>query len=263
MLDLIVRSKLQEVASLQGRRSALSRAAGQAPAPRSVWDDLAGKSEVAVIAEVKRRSPSAGSLADEVEPALRASAYVRGGAWAISVLTDGPYFGGSLDDLVGVRAAVDAPVLRKDFVIDELQLLEARAAGADLVLLIARILEPRRLATLRTEAETLGLTALVEIHGEAELAPALDSGARLLGINNRDLDTFRTDLAVTKRMMRSVPAGVFVVSESGIRTPDDVVSLADSGAHAVLVGEALMRSEDPEKAVRDLSSVPRVAERPS
>lgn len=262
VLDRIVRSKAQEVASLQGTRSELSRAAGRTAAPRPVCDELAGRSEVAVIAEVKRRSPSAGSLA-EVDPAERAAAYVRGGAWAISVLTDGPFFGGSLDDLGAVRDAVDAPVLRKDFVIDEVQLLEARAAGADLVLLIARILEPDRLAALRAEAETLGMTALVEIHGESELGPALDSGARLLGINNRDLDTFRTDLAVTKRVLPSVPDGVLVVSESGIKTPDDVFEVAASGAHAVLVGEALMRSGDPERAVRGLSSVPRIAERPS
>lgn len=263
VLDRIVRSKVQEVASLRDRRSALSQAAGRAPEARAVREDLAGRSTVAVIAEVKRRSPSAGSLAAEVDPVARAAAYEEGGAWAVSVLTDGPFFGGSLEDLGRVRAAVDVPVLRKDFIIDELQLLEARAAGADLVLLIARILEPVRLGALRAEAETLGMTALVEIHGEGELGPALDSGARLLGVNNRDLDTFRTDLAVTEQVLPLVPDGVLVVSESGIRGPDDVSRVAGAGAHAVLVGEALMRSPDPAEAVRSLSSVPRVAGRSS
>ena len=257
VLDRIVRSKTQEVDALRVRGSELSRTAGQAAAPRPVWKDLATRSHVAVIAEVKRRSPSAGPLAEAVDPAVRAAGYVRGGAWAVSVLTDGPFFGGTLADLTAVRNAVDAPVLRKDFLIDEVQLLEARGAGADLVLLIARILKPRRLATLRAEAEALGMTALVEIHGASELAPALDSGARLLGVNNRDLDTFQTDLSVTERILPAVPDGVLVVSESGIRTADDVSRLADAGAQAVLVGEALMRNADPEGAVRDLAAVSR------
>ncbi len=256
VLDRIVRSKVDEIEALRGRRSTVEAAAASGN-PRPVLKPLAEADRVAVIAEVKRRSPSAGALAEDVDPVARAGGYARGGAFAISVLTDGPFFGGSLEDLRRVREGVDIPVLRKDFILDELQLLEALGAGADLVLLIARILTPPRLARLREETEALGMTALVEIHGESELGPALDAGARLLGVNNRDLATFTTDLAVTAALAPRVPPGVLVVSESGIRTPEDVATVGAAGAQGVLVGESLMRSEDPEAAVRALASVPR------
>jgi indole-3-glycerol phosphate synthase len=255
VLNRIVESKAKEVETLRGRRSVLEAGAGRAPSPRPVWEELAEGRKVAVFAEVKRRSPSAGALAEQVDPPSRAADYARGGAWAISVLTDGPYFGGSLDDLMAVREAVEIPVLRKDFILDELQLLQTRAVGADLVLLIARILDPAHLARLRAEAEAMGMAALVEVHDEAELGPALDSGARLIGINNRDLDTFRTDLAVTEALMPLVPEGVHVIAESGIRDARDVERVVRAGARGVLVGEALMRSGDPEAVVRALASV--------
>ncbi|MDH3223698.1 MAG: indole-3-glycerol phosphate synthase TrpC [Gemmatimonadota bacterium] len=257
ILDRIVRTKADEIESLRGRRSGVEARAASVRAPRDVLGPLEAMDRVAVIAEVKRRSPSAGALGESVDPVARAAAYAVGGAFAISVLTDGPFFGGSLEDLGQVRQRVEIPVLRKDFILDELQLLEARGAGADLVLLIARILTPRRLARLREETEALGMTALVEVHEASELGPALDAGARLLGINNRDLSTFTTDLGVTAALLPSVPRDVFVISESGVRTPADVATVGAAGAHGVLVGESLMRSEDPEKAVRALASVSR------
>ena len=183
--------------------------------------------------------------------------YERAGASALSVLTDGPWFGGSLADLGAVRGQVRVPILRKDFTLVEEQVLEARAGGADAVLLIVRILDDARLRGLRELAESLGMAALVEVHDAAELERALASGARVVGVNNRDLATFRTSLAHTFDLLPGVPAEVVVVSESGIRTPADVERLGAEGVHAVLVGEALLREPDPGAAARALAGRPR------
>jgi indole-3-glycerol phosphate synthase len=206
---------------------------------------------VRLLAELKRKSPVAGVLARGFDPVARAPEYVGAGAAALSVLT-AAHFEGSLADLDTVRARVGCPLLRKDFVVDEYQLWEARAHGADAALLIVAILEPPRLADLHEAARGLGLGALVEVHDEGELDAAARLGARLIGINNRDLKTFRTDLATTERLAPRAPAGATIVSESGIASRADVARVAAAGAHAVLVGEALSRSGDPAAKVREL-----------
>src|SRR5690606_33487001 len=183
--------------------------------------------------------------------------YEAAGASAISVLTDGEYFGASLDNLMAVRSRVGVPVLRKDFVLDAVQLWEARAAGADAVLLIVRILDDAALADLLSLSRELGLSALVEVHDERELDRALEAGAEVVGVNNRDLATFRTDLAVTERLAARVPADRILVAESGIRAAADVDRMGAAGADAVLVGESLMRESDPGLAARALVGRPR------
>jgi indole-3-glycerol phosphate synthase len=207
-----------------------------------------------VIAEVKRRSPSKGDLADIADPAALASAYQRGGAEAVSVLTEGRRFGGSLDDLRAVRAAVTIPVLRKDFVVEPYQLLEARAAGADLVLLIVAALADDELRALHDHARELGLTPLVEVHDEPEAERALDAGAALVGVNARNLKTLEVDVATFAKVVPLL-ADVVTVAESGITGPDDVRRYVAEGADVVLVGEALVRDGDPEAAVRAMTGV--------
>jgi len=208
---------------------------------------------VSVIAEVKRRSPSKGELAEIAEPAVLADAYARGGAAAISVLTEERRFGGSLADLRAVRSAVDLPVLRKDFIVTPYQLLEARAAGADLALLIVAALDDDALRSLHDEARELGLTVLVEVHDEAETERAVALGAELIGINARNLRTLAVDPDTFGRLAPLVPEDRVLVAESGIAGPADAVSFADQGARVVLVGEALVRDGDPEAAVRALT----------
>lgn len=210
---------------------------------------------VSVIAEVKRASPSAGQLASIDDPAELARSYAAGGAGAISVLTESRRFGGSLADLAAVRAAVDIPVLRKDFVISAYQLWEARAVGADMVLLMASVLEQQALVCLIERAQSIGLTPLVEAHTATEVERSLLAGARLLGINNRDLTTLRVDLSTFATLAPMVPDSVVRVAESGIRGPHDVFELAQAGADAVLVGTSLVSgsaSTDPAAAVADL-----------
>jgi indole-3-glycerol phosphate synthase len=208
-----------------------------------------------IIAEVKRRSPSKGAIKEGADPAAVARAYEAGGAAAVSVLTDARYFGGSLDDLVAVRAAVGLPVLRKDFIIDAYQLAESAAAGADAVLLIVRALPGDRLPRLLAEARRLGIEALVEVHDAAEMAAAAAAGATVVGINNRDLGTFTVDTGLTVRLAPLAPRGAVVVSESGIAAPADIAKLTAAGAAAFLVGESLMRAGDPTRALRDLRGV--------
>ena len=208
-----------------------------------------------VIAEVKRRSPSKGDLAGIPDPAALATAYERGGAAAVSVLTEERRFGGSLGDLSAVRAAVGIPVLRKDFVIDPYQLLEARAAGADLVLLIVAALPGDMLVHLHDLARELGLTALVEVHDEPEAERAADLGAGLVGVNARNLRTLDVDPATFAKLAPLLPGDVVKVAESGITGPDDVRRHVLEGADAVLVGEALVRDGDPEAAVRALTGL--------
>jgi indole-3-glycerol phosphate synthase len=207
---------------------------------------------VTVIAEVKRSSPSKGALAVIADPAGLAAEYAAGGAGVISVLTEGRRFGGSLQDLAAVRAAVDIPVLRKDFMLSPYQLWEARAYGADLILLIVAALDQPTLVGLRERAESLGMTALVEVHDEAEAERAVQAGARVIGINARNLATLEVDRGTFARLAPRIPPGVVTVAESGVRGPQDVIEYARAGASAVLVGESLVIGGRPREAVADL-----------
>jgi indole-3-glycerol phosphate synthase len=211
--------------------------------------DAAGTS---LIAEAKRRSPSRGVLREPYDAAELALQYVGAGARAVSVLTEPQFFGGSPEDLAAVRDACAAPILRKDFVVDPYQVFEARAWGASAVLLIVASLDDARLADLRSLASELGLDALVEVHTEREAERALAAGAAIVGVNNRDLATFRTDRSTTARIARTLPRGTRVVAESGIANRADVLEVERGGACAVLVGEALVTAPDPAAKVREL-----------
>jgi indole-3-glycerol phosphate synthase len=256
ILDEILDHKREEVAAARLRVSpaALEQAATIAPATRGFRQALARAEPPAVIAEIKRRSPSKGLIRPDFDAVAIARAYAEGGAVALSVLTDERYFGGHLDFLRAVREAVALPLLRKDFVIDAYQIDEARAAGADAVLLIVAALVPEDLAALHSRAGARTLDALVEVHDEAELELALDVGARLIGVNNRDLRSFEVDLGVTERVARRLAGrdDVLLVAESGIFGPEDVARLARAGARAYLVGESLMRQPDVAKALGEL-----------
>jgi indole-3-glycerol phosphate synthase len=230
---------------------AVKQLAAKAPAPRDAIAALSGEG-VAVIAEVKRSSPSAGDLATIRDPAALAMEYAAGGAAVISVLTEQRRFNGTLDDLDAVRAAVEVPVLRKDFVVTPYQVWEARAHGADLVLLIVAALEQQVLVSLRERIESLGMTALVEAHDEAEALRALDAGARVIGINNRNLRTLDVDRETFARVAPTIPSSVIRVAESGVRGPHDLLAAAAAGADAVLVGEGLVKADAPRQAVADL-----------
>lgn len=255
ILDEILETKRGEIEDLRARRAELADAARRTDPPRNLEGALGAGDAVAVIAEFKRRSPSAGSFGGDDDAASVARGYAGEGAAALSVLTDGPYFGGSLYDLRAARGASPLPVLRKDFVIHPLQLLEARAAGADAVLLIARALEEARLAELVAGAAELGMDALVEVHDGDEMARALGSGARIVGVNARDLATFDVDLGRTERLLGRLPGDRVAVAESGIGSREDVERMARAGADAVLVGGWLMR-RGPE-GLRELVGVPR------
>jgi indole-3-glycerol phosphate synthase len=230
----------------------LERQAGSQPEGRPFAEALSHPG-TSLIAEHKRRSPSAGTIREGVSCADVVSAYERGGAAALSVLTEEAHFGGSLDDLVEARAATELPVLRKDFTIDPYQLYEAKAAGADAVLLVVGAMTQGELAGLYREAHTLDLDAIVEIHDEEELDRALEVDADVLGINNRNLEDFSLDIQRTFDLLHDVPAGKVVVSESGIQTREQIEELEQVGVDAVLIGEVLMRAEDPENAVRQLT----------
>jgi len=229
----------------------LKEKATRAPSPRDVMAAFAGP-EVSVIAEVKRASPSKGALAAIADPAALAVDYEAGGAAIISVLTEQRKFGGSVADLAAVRDAVAVPVLRKDFIVGSYQLWEARAYGADLVLLIVAALEQNALVSLVERAVSIGLVPLVEVHAPEELDRAIDAGATVLGINARNLATLEVDRTVFARLAPRVPAGVIKVAESGVRGPHDLLAYAASGADAVLVGESLVTGKDPKTAVADL-----------
>jgi indole-3-glycerol phosphate synthase len=253
ILEQIVETKLGEVEVLRRGFSGLRDRAEHAPPPRDFIGSLQDGDTVAVIAEIKRRSPGAGAIRPDLDPVRLGPMYESGGAAALSVLTDEKYFGGSLGDLAGVRGLVEIPVLRKDFVIDESQVYEARGAGADAILLIVRILDDERLRSLSTLAEELGMSVLVEVHDGAEVERGLAAGAGLLGINNRNLRTFETHIDVTLSLAARVPPSVVLVSESGIHTPADVGSVGEMGVDAVLVGESLLRQEDPGAGVTALA----------
>jgi indole-3-glycerol phosphate synthase len=213
---------------------------------------LTAKDGVKVIAEVKRSSPSKGALAIIADPAGLAADYAAGGASVISVLTEQRRFGGSLEDLAAVRAAVDIPVLRKDFMVSSYQVWEARAYGADVILLIVAALDQPTLIGLRERAESLGMTALVEVHDEAETERAVDAGARVIGVNVRNLKTLEVDRDTFARLAPRIPPGIVKVAESGVRGPHDMIEYARAGAAAVLVGESLVTGGRPRQAVADL-----------
>ena len=237
----------QQVTSLER----LKELATTAPSPRDVMAAFAG-SGISVIAEVKRASPSKGALAAIADPAALAVDYEAGGARIISVLTEKRRFGGSLADLAAVRDAVAIPVLRKDFIVSSYQLWEARANGADLVLLIVAALEQNALVSLVERAHSIGLVPLVEVHTLDELERAKDAGATVLGINARNLATLEVDRGIFARLMPHVPDGVIKIAESGVRGPHDLLAYAAAGADAVLVGESLVTGKDPRSAVADL-----------
>jgi indole-3-glycerol phosphate synthase len=243
--DLVER---QARVSLEDLRARAVQMPSAAPAEAALRDNDA----VQVIAEVKRSSPSKGALAAITDPARLAQDYEAGGASVISVLTEGRRFGGSLADLTAVRAAVDVPVLRKDFVVTSYQVWEARAHGADMVLLIVAALEQQALVSLVERVHSLGMAALVEVHDASELVRALDAGARIIGVNCRNLHTLEVDRGVFAEVAPLIPPGILRVAESGVRGPHDVFAFARSGADAVLVGESLVTGEDPRATVADL-----------
>jgi indole-3-glycerol phosphate synthase len=234
--------------------SRLDARLADAPAVRGFAAALASRSPISLIAEVKRASPSAGVIQSEFDPVKTAIAYEQHGASCVSVLTDEKYFHGSLNDLVAVREAIELPVLRKDFFIDRYQVLEARAAGADCILLIAECLDDCRLRDLYFYASELGMDALVELYDEDNLDRVLKLEPALIGINNRDLRTFVTDLEHTVRLAPRIVPQSLLVSESGIRTRSDVHTLRQAGVRAILVGETLMRSDDVEAKIDELLS---------
>ena len=224
------------------------------PLTRNFRDAITGNGTVELIAEVKKKSPSKGIIREDFHPVSIAETYVENGAAAISVLTDKHFFSGELDYLRAIREVVDVPLLRKDFTIDPYHVYQARAAGADAILLIVAALTAAQLRTFMDVAASLSLACLVEVHTEEELAIALDVNAQIIGINNRDLRTFHTDIATTFRLREAIPADKIVVSESGIYSREDVMQLQATGVQAMLVGESLMRSADIGEQVRNLIS---------
>lgn len=251
ILDRIVASKRREVEQAKQRLPGevlRARLTGLAP-PRDFFGSLAAGGPIKLIAEVKRASPSRGVLRADFDPCAIARAYATHGATCLSVLTDEPFFQGKLEYLTAIRQVVELPLLRKDFIVDRYQLWEARAAGADAVLLIAECLDDCLLRALHNEALELGMTPLVELYDPAHLPRVLEAGARLIGVNNRDLRTFEVDLAHVIRLRPSVPADCVLVAESGIRTREDVLRLEAAGIQAMLVGESLMQAPDVGDAV--------------
>ena len=244
-------------ARLSTRSAELERLAGAAPAAPSVAAALR-RSDVALIAEVKRRSPSKGSIAPDLDAVTQARAYVAGGAAAISVLTEPAHFSGSLEDLKAVRAALPVPALKKDFHVRPIQLVEARAAGASAALLIARALDPERLRQMMEAGRELGLELLVEIRDEAELDRALEVGATMIGVNNRDLESLVIDPSTAERLVPRIPSGIVAIAESGVKSRADVERYARCGADAVLVGSSISAATDPAAATRALADVPRI-----
>jgi len=262
ILDQIIADKHREVAAAKSDlpEAELRKTLAAAPAVRDFFAALNGAGTIRLIAEVKKASPSQGVIREDFRPVEIARTYQKHGAACISVLTDGPFFQGSLDYLRQIRAAVDVPVLRKDFIIDPYQVIEARAAGADAVLLIAECLDDRQLHTLHDAILDLGMTPLVELYEPANLPRVLAVGTRLIGINNRDLRTFQVDLGHTIRIRREIPADRRVVAESGIRNRADVEMLQREGVDAMLVGETLMAQADIGAAVDELLASGRVRE---
>jgi len=258
VLAEIVRTKRAALGVLHDRASELESALEHAPPVRDFRAAISDAGNVSLIAECKRRSPGSGPIRPDLDPVELTRAYEMSGAAALSVLTDEPYFGGSKRDVVQIRSGTAIPILRKDFTLDTLHVVEARAMGADAVLLIVRILSDDSLRSLLKHTEELGMHALVETHDAYDLDRALDAGAKIIGINNRDLATFTTDLDTTLQLLEQISGDAVVVSESGIRDAADVSCLGQGGVDAILVGETLLRATDPGAAAAELSGVARV-----
>ena len=256
ILDTIIAHKQKELAAEQSQvpLTELKRKVRDLSPTRDFRGAITGVETVKLIAEVKKKSPSKGIIREDFHPISIAKTYVENGATAISVLTDKHFFAGELDYLRAIRDAVDVPLLRKDFTIDPYHIYQARVAGADAILLIVAALTAEELRTFMEVADSLSLASLVEVHTPEELAIALDVNVQIIGINNRDLRTFHTDIATTFRLRDTIPVDKVVVSESGIYTREDVTKLQEAGIHAMLVGESLMRSPDIGQQVRDLIS---------
>lgn len=254
VLATILEAKAREVARLKVENDihAIREAALALPPGRDLVKSIATCTGVPVIAEIKRRSPSAGKLRDVSDPAPLARSYVAAGAVGISVLTDSQFFGGRIEDLAAVRRAVETPLLRKDFIIDSVQLYEAKLAGADAVLLIVAALAQPLLQQLVNECRELGMTPVVEIHGEGEIDRALAANPGVIGINNRNLMTLEVSLEPALKLTGLLPAGVLVLAESGIQDPQDITLLLSAGVDAFLVGTSLMRADDPAERLRRL-----------
>ena len=254
ILDKIVAYKRGFLAECMARTpwDEMMRLAESAPPVPSLFDGLMDAGDIAIMAEVKKASPSKGVIRADFDAVGIAKIYAENGAAALSVLTDEKFFGGSTGDLTRIASVVDRPILRKDFTIDPYQICEARALGASAVLLIVAILTPDELAAFLATSRALGLDALVEVHDREELTIALDAGAAMIGINNRNLKTFETSLDTTYALIPHIPKGILKISESGIDTREDVAALKDAGADAVLVGESLMRASDVGGKLREL-----------
>lgn len=247
ILNQILTQKMEEVKRLKDSKSVsrLREEAMASPPPRGFMESLRGCPHVPVIAEIKRASPSAGSIKNLADVGTQATQYETGGAAALSVLTDGPFFKGAIEDLTSARAAVSLPALRKDFMIDPVQLYEARAAGADAVLLIVAALGQPRLEELFAEASSLGMASVVEVHNEEELKRAVDIGPEIIGINNRNLRTMEVSLETSLRLAPMIPEGTMILAESGVKGPEDIARLLQGGVDAFLVGTTLMKAPDP------------------
>jgi indole-3-glycerol phosphate synthase len=248
----IVQQKQQEVAELRSRAAVLEQEAWDRRSHSRSFAGALQASCPAIIAEIKKASPSRGLLQADFHPARLACTYEQGGATCLSVLTDKQYFQGGLHDLEAARAAVNLPVLRKDFTIDRLQIFEAAARGADAILLIAAILDTAELQRFRELASSLGLDSLVEVHDQEELRKAIDSGANVIGVNNRNLDTFEVSLDTSLRLSYQLPSSAVRISESGIHNRSDIDVLLGAGYTGFLVGESLMRAQDPAAALKAL-----------
>jgi indole-3-glycerol phosphate synthase len=257
VLDAIVAATRRRVSLQRGRESQAlleTRASNYLPQPDRFRQAVSAAGRVNIVAECKRRSPSRGVLRQVYDPVAIAASYERGGAVALSVLTEPTFFDGALEHLRAVRAAVQLPLLRKDFIVDEYQLLEARANGADAVLLIVAALLDEELRHLQTRAAALGLATLVEVHDPGELDRAVACGAEMIGVNNRNLRTLEVDTSASEEVAARLPAGMIAVSESGLRTAADLARMRELGYHAFLIGERFMAAEDPGEALRLLSS---------
>ena len=256
ILDTIIENKKTEVRKSKEDYSleSLKRSLGTAPKPRDFYEALSDRKRARIIAEIKKASPSKGVLREDFDPLKIAAGYERGGAAALSILTDEKFFKGSLSYLRSIRDAVGIPLLRKDFIIDPYQVYESRLSGADAILLIVSALNDETLGDLLDLAHALGMNAVVEVHDEAELRRALGAGSRIVGINNRDLKTFKVDLGVSVRLSRMMPDGVIVVAESGIGSSADIKMLMEQGVNVFLIGETFMKAPDPGLELSNLLS---------